>query len=100
MKIIKKNWKIRNQLDNNELLLSKEREIFKNIYSKRLNKIDDLSKTIVYGDLNFIVNSSGLETDFSELKEPVAFLDSILKCEISIEEARFKQKQFNKYLKK
>ena len=32
------------QLDNNKLLLSKEREIFKNIYDKRLNKIDELYK--------------------------------------------------------
>ena len=27
---------------------------------------------INYGDLKFIVNSSGLENDFSELKNPVA----------------------------
>ena len=32
------------QLGNNELLLSKEREIFKNIPNKRLDKIDELSK--------------------------------------------------------
>ena len=32
------------QLDNNKLLLSKEREIFKNIYDKRLNKVDELYK--------------------------------------------------------
>ena len=32
---------------NNELLLSKEREIFKNIYTKRLDKIDELSKKMV-----------------------------------------------------
>ena len=61
---------------NNELLFSKEGKIFKNIYNKRLNKIDKLSKKIDYGDLKFIVNSSGLETDFSKLKDPVAFLDS------------------------
>ena len=29
-----------NQIGNNELLLSKEREIFKNIYNKSFNKID------------------------------------------------------------
>ena len=67
------------QLGNNELFLSKEREVFKNIYKKRLDKIDELSKKIVYGDLKFTVNSSGLETDFGELKDPVAFLDSIKK---------------------
>ena len=59
-----------------------------------------LSKTIDYGDLKFIVNNSGLETDFSELKDPVAFLESIKKREILIEEAPYKQEEFNRYLKK
>ena len=40
-----------------------------------------------YGDLKFKVNSTALETDFSELKDSVAFLDSIKNREISIEEA-------------
>ena len=79
------------QLENNELLISKEREIFKDIYSKRVDKVDELSKKIDYGNLKFIVNSTGLQTDFSELKDPVAFLDSIKKREISIEEAQCKQ---------
>ena len=60
-------------------MYSKEREILKNIYKKRLDKMDELSKKIDYGDLKFIVYSSGLVTDFSELKDPVAFLDSIKK---------------------
>ena len=54
---------------------SKEREIFKNIYNKRLDKIIELFKATDYGDLKFIISSSGTETDFSELKDPVAFLD-------------------------
>ena len=81
-------------------MLSKEREIFKNIYNKRLDKIDELSETIDYGDLKFIVNSSGLETNFSELKDPVTFLYSIKKREISTEEVQHKQEEFNTYLKK
>ena len=81
-------------------MLSKEREIFKNIYNKRLNKINELSKKIDYDDLKFIVNSSGLQTNFSELNDPAAFLDSIKNREISIEEARHKQEEFNRYLKK
>ena len=85
------------QLENNELLISKEREIFKDIYSKRVDKVDELSKKIDYGNLKFIVNSTGLETDFSELKDPVAFLDSIKKREIVIEEARYKQEEFDRY---
>ena len=81
-------------------MLSKEREIFKNIYNKRLTKIDELSTKIDYGDLKFIVNSTGLENDFSELKDPVAFLDSIKKREILIEETRYKQKEFSRHLKR
>ena len=98
MKKIKKQL-YNKQPDNNELLLSIEREIFKNISNWRLNKIDELSKTIDYGDLKFIINSSSTETNFSELKDPVAFLDSIGIREISIEEVRHKHKEFNRYLK-
>ena len=78
------------QPGNNELLLSKEIEIFKNVYEKRIDKIGKLSKKNNYGDLKFIISSSGTENDFSELKDPVAFLDSIRKREISIKEAQYK----------
>ena len=88
------------ELGNHELLLSKERDIFKNIFNRRLDKIDELYKTIDYTDLKFIVNGSDLETSFSKLKDLVAFLDSIKKHEILIEEARHKQEEFNGYLKK
>ena len=80
-------------------MLSKEREIFKDIYNKRLDNIDELSKTIDYGDLKFVISSSGKETNFSEIKDPVASLDSIRKHEISTEEAQNKQEEFNRYLK-
>ena len=72
-------------------MLSKEREMFKYICNKRLDKIDELSKKVDYGDSKFIVNSSGLEIDSSELKGPVAFLHSIKKNKISTEEARHKE---------
>ena len=81
-------------------MLSKEREILKNIYNETLNKIDELLKKIDYGDLEFIISSSGTETNFNRLKDPVAFLDSVRKREISIEEVRYKQEEFNRYLKK
>ena len=42
---------------NNELLISKEREIFKNIYNEILNKIEELDKKINYDDLNFFAKS-------------------------------------------
>ena len=52
-----------------------------------------------YGSLKLIVNSSVLETGLGELKYLVAFLDSIEKREIWIE-ARQKQEEFNRYLRK
>ena len=69
-------------------MLSQERQIFKNIYSKGLDKIDKLFKKVDYSDVKFIVNNSGLKIDFSKLKDPVAFVDSSKNLEISIEEAR------------
>ena len=51
------------------------------------------------GSLKLIVNSSVLETGLGELKYLVAFLDSIEKREIWIE-ARQKQEEFNRYLRK
>ena len=62
------------QPGNNESLLLKEREIYKSIYNKTLDKIDELSKAIDCGNLKFIISNSGTETIFSELKDPVAFL--------------------------
>ena len=43
------------QPGNNELLLSKEREIFKNIYNKRLDKTDELSKSFIIVTWNSLV---------------------------------------------
>ena len=82
IKPIKDNKKERDNLDNkkqlgnNELLVSKERQMFATKDSiKQMNYL----KKIDYGDLKLIVSSSGLETNFGELKDPVAFLDSITK---------------------
>ena len=38
----------------NKLLIPKERKIFKNIYNKRLDKIEEVNKKIDYDDLIFI----------------------------------------------
>ena len=40
-----------------KLLLSKEREIFKDIYNKRLNKIEELNNKIDYDNLEYAVYS-------------------------------------------
>ena len=45
----------------NKLLLSREIEIFKNIYNKRLGEIEELSEKIDYNNLKYTVISSGEE---------------------------------------
>ena len=45
----------------NKLLLSREIEIFKNIYNKRLGEIEKLSEKIDYNSLKYTVISSGEE---------------------------------------
>ena len=49
-----------------KLLLSKEREIFKDIYNKRLDKIKELNNKIDYNNLKCVVVSSGDEYSFDK----------------------------------
>ena len=51
-----------------ELLISKEREIFKNFYNKKLDKIEELANKVNYDDLKYLTESSNIETDFSVKK--------------------------------
>ena len=96
----KKNPQIHNTDDyKNELLISKEREIFKNIYNERLDKIEELTKRIDHNDLNFIVNSTDSETDFSGTEDPITFLDNIKTNKITMEQAKASQEDFNNFLK-
>ena len=84
---------------NNKLIILKEREIFKNIYNKRLDKIEELDKKTDYYDLIFITKSKKRKTGFSRKKGPVDFLNEIKKGEITIEQAKDSQEDFNNYLK-
>ena len=47
-----------------KLLLSKEREIFKDIYNKRLDKIEELSNKIDYDNLKYVAINSNTEYNF------------------------------------
>ena len=58
----------------NKFLISKEREIFKNIYNKRLHKIEKLNREINYIDLELITESTDKKTDFSKKKVLQLFL--------------------------
>ena len=60
-----------------KLLLSKEREIFKDIYNKRLDKIEELNKKIDYDNLEYAAYRSKKIYNFSELIDPLTFLDEI-----------------------
>ena len=82
-----------------KLLLSKEREIFKDIYNKRLDKIEELNNKIEYDNLEYAVYSRKELIDVYELKDPLTLLDEIKKGKISLEEAKNYQKNYLDYLK-
>ena len=62
-----------------KLLLSKEREIFKDIYNERLDKLEELNNKIDYNNLNYVSLSSGDEYNFNKLDDPLTFLNNIKK---------------------
>ena len=81
-----------------KLLLSKEREIFKDIYNKRLDKIEELSNKIDYDNLKYVVVSTGDKYNFDNLDDPLTLLSNIKKGEISTKKAIEQQHMFFKYL--
>ena len=81
-----------------KLLLSKEREIFKDISNKKLNKIEELNNKIDYDDLDYVVFSKDMEYNFSIEKDPISLLKAIKDGEISLKEARDRQKNYLQYL--
>ena len=47
------------------------KKYLKKNYNRRLDKIEELSGKINYDDLKYTTQSSGGETDFSEVNDPV-----------------------------
>ena len=82
----------------NKLLIPKEREIFKDIYNKRLDKIEELNNKIDYNNLKYVVERSNSEYSFNKIKDPITLLNNIKKGKISLEEAKEKQKDYYNYL--
>ena len=82
----------------NRLLISKETEIFKDIYHKRLDKTEELNNKIDYDNLKYVVEKSGLQYNFNKIKDPITFLNDISEGKISVEEAKEKQKDYYSYL--
>ena len=81
-----------------KLLLSKEREIFRDISNKRLNKIEKMNNEIDYDDLDYVVLSKDMEYNFSIEKDPISLLKAIKEGEISLKEARDRQRNYLHYL--
>ena len=93
------NIKIKKNYDyKDKLLLSKEREIFKDIYKKRLDKIEELNNKIDYDNLKYVAVNSRTEYNFSELRDPITFRIEIKKGELSLEEAKIYQQDYLDYL--
>ena len=82
----------------NKLLLSKEREIFKDIYNKKLDKLEELNNKIDYNNLKYITANNRSSYTFSEIEDPITFLNEIKKGKKSIEEAKITQENFLEYL--
>ena len=78
----------------NKLLLSKEREIFKNIYNERLDKIEELNKKVKYNNLKYTVISTGEEFQFDKSDDPLVFLNDIKTSKISLDEANKLRKYY------
>ena len=57
-----------------------------------------MNNQIDYNDLDDVVLKSNMEYNFSMEKDPISFLNPIKEGEISIEEARNRQKNYLYYL--
>ena len=96
--------KAREQIVNDDykdtVLYSKEREIFKSIYNKRLDKTEELTKKIDVNNLTFSTISTGETVDFSRKNDPLTLLKKIRDGKITIERAKELQKYLNNNIKK
>ena len=81
-----------------KLLISREIEIFKDIYNKRLDKREEMNNEVDYDDLDYVVLSGDMEYKFSIEKDPISLLNAIKKGKKSLEEAKEKQKNCYSYL--
>ena len=90
---------VNNNVDyKDKLLLSKEREIFKDIYNKRLDKMEELNNKIDHDNLKYVVVNSGKIFEFPTLKDPLTLLEEIKKGKIPLEEVKNNQQNYLNYL--
>ena len=81
-----------------KLLLSREREIFKDIFNKRLDRIEELNNKIDYNNLKYVSVNNRSSYSFSELEDPLTLLNEIKKGETSLEGAKTEQQNYLEYL--
>ena len=81
----------------NKLLFSKEREIFKDIYNKRLDKIEEMNNKIDYDDLEYVVLSNDMAYNISVKKDPISLLNDIKSGKTTLKEAKDAQKDYRYY---
>ena len=75
IKAIRDNKQMINDNDYKDtLLISKEREIFKDIYNKKLDKIEELNNKIDYNNLKYVVERNNNEYSFNKIYDPITFL--------------------------
>ena len=99
VKAIQDNKQIANINDDDykdKLLLSREREIFKDIYNKRLDKIEELNNKIDCNNLNYVVAGTGDKYSFDDLDDRLTFLNNIKKGKISMDKAMEQQYNFRR----
>ena len=77
-----------NDDEEDKLLHSNEREIFRNIYNKRLDKIEELTKKVDGNNLTFTILSTGETYNFTGKNDPLSLLNKIRNGEITIERAK------------
>ena len=82
----------------NKLLFSKEREIFKDIYNKRLDKIEEMNDKIDYNDLEYVILSNNMTYNFSVEKDPISLLNDIKSGKTTLKEAKDAQQNYLYYL--
>ena len=77
-----------------KLLFSKEREIFKDIFNKRLNKIEEMNNKIDYDDLDYVILSKDMEYNFSIEKDARSLLNDIKEGKTTLKEAKDRQRNY------
>ena len=75
-----------------------KKEKSKDIYNKRLDKIEEMNNEIDYDDLDYVVLRNNIEYNFSIEKYPISLLNAIKKSEMTLEEAKNTQKNYLHYL--